>query len=76
MLWGVLFVAILIIGFCMESKVGRIIVSLGVVALGMLLLSLLTGWDFFVLLAQLCAIIIVVVIVGVIVMSILGSGKE
>ena len=72
---GVIFVVILIIGFCMESKTGKILLSTGLIALGCLLLDMITGFDLFITLAKLCAIIIVVVIIGVIVMSIFVDKK-
>lgn len=73
--WAVLIIALMIISACMESKTGKIILSAGMIALGCLLLDLITGMGLFITLAKLCAIVIVVVIVGVIVLAIIGGGN-
>lgn len=73
--WAVLIIALMIISACMESKTGKIILSAGMIALGCLVLDLITGMGLFVTLAKLCAIVIVVVIVGVIVLAIIGGEK-
>ena len=73
--WAVLIIALMIISACMESKTGKIILSAGMIALGCLVLDLITGMGLFVTLAKLCAIVIVVVIIGVIVLAIIGGEK-
>ena len=73
--WAVLIIALMIISACMESKTGKIILSAGMIALGCLVVDLITGMGLFVTLAKLCAIVIVVVIVGVIVLAIIGGEK-
>lgn len=73
--WVVSIIALMIISACMESKTGKIILSAGMIALGCLVLDLITGMGLFVTLAKLCAIVIVVVIVGVIVFAIIGGEK-
>ena len=73
MLWAVLVIVAMILAFCMESKAGKVVLSAGVIALGCLFLDLITGMDLFILLAQLCAIVVVVIIIAVIVLAIIGS---
>lgn len=73
MFWGILIVVVMIIAACLDSKLGKIVIGAGVIALGLLLLSLITGAGFFITLAKACAVIIVVVLVGAIVLAIIGS---
>ena len=67
MFWAVVIIAIIIIGFCMDSDIGKIILVAGVIALGMLLLTWITGIEIFVTLAKICAVIIILIIIGVII---------
>ena len=71
--WVALIIALMVISACMESKTGKIILSAGIVALGCLLLDVITGMDLFINLAKLCAVVIVVVIVGVVILAIIGG---
>ena len=70
MFWGIVIIAILIISACLESVIGKIIFGSTIIAIGFLLLSWITGISFFITLAKICAVIIVVIIVGCIVASI------
>ena len=71
--WVALIIALMVISACMESKTGKIILSAGMIALGCLLLDFITGMDLFITLAKLCAVVIVVVIVGVVILAIIGG---
>lgn len=73
MFWGILIVVVMIIAACLDSKVGKIVIGAGVVALGFLLLSWITGAGFFITFAKACAVLIVVVLVGMIVLAIIGN---
>ena len=73
MFWVILIVAVMIVAACLDSKVGKIVIGSGVVALGFLILSWITGAGFFITLAKACAVLIVVVLVGMIVLSIIGN---
>jgi hypothetical protein len=76
MLWTALIVIAIIVAICLDSKWGKVVLGSGVVAIGMLFLSWITDFDFFISLAKLCAAAIVIVIVAVIVLAIIGSSKE
>ena len=71
--WIIAIVLLIIISLCAESGLGPILIAIGVVALGLLLLSWITGAGFFVFLAKACAVIIVVAIIVIIVMAILSK---
>lgn len=68
--WVIALIVILIIGACMDSGLGMIAIGAGVVALGMLLLEWITGLALFAVLAKICAVIIVLIVVGSILMAI------
>ena len=72
MLWGIIIIGILIISACLESVTGKIIFGSATIAIGFLLLSWITGIGFLVTLAKICAVIIVVIIVGCIIASIVN----
>lgn len=57
-----LIIVVAIIAMCLDSEVGKVVIGAAVLALGLLLISWITGFGFFVTLAKVCAIIIVVVI--------------
>lgn len=67
--WIIGIIAFIIIGMCADSGLGGIILAIGVVAIGLLLLSWITGAGFFVVLAKACAVIVVVIIVAIVVMG-------
>ena len=71
--WVIAIVVIAIIAACMDSTAGKVVIGAGVVALGLLLLSWITGAGFFITLAKACAVIIVVIIIGLILMAIIGG---
>lgn len=73
MFWTILIIIIAIVAICLDSGFGKLVIGSGVVALGLLFLRLITGLSLFVTLAKLCAIIMIVVITGLIVMAIIGS---
>ena len=61
-----------IIAASLDSVLGKIVVGSAVVAIGLLLLSLITGISFLVTLAKVCAVIIIATIVGAILLAIIG----
>ena len=70
MVW--LIVIFAIIAVCLDTTTGKVVFGSAVVALGLLLLSWITGFGFFIAIAKSCAIIIVVVIVGATLAAIIG----
>lgn len=70
MVW--LIVIFAIIAVCLDTTSGKVVFGAAVVALGLLLLSWITGLGFFVPIAKGCAVLIVVVLVGVLVVGIFG----
>ena len=56
----------------LDSLPGKIVLSATVLAIGLLLLRWITGVALFVTLAKVCAIIIVIAIVGTILLTIIG----
>ena len=56
----------------LDSLPGKIVLSATVLAIGLLLLRWITGVALFVTLAKVCAIIIVIAIVGTILLAIIG----
>ena len=72
MFWIIMIVVCAIIAASLDSLPGKIIVGAAVMAIGLLLLSWITGFGFLVTLAKTCAVIIVVTIVVVILVAIIG----
>lgn len=72
MLWVGLIVVVAIIAMCLDSDVGKIIIGAAVLALGLLLVSWISGFGIFITLAKVCAVIIVVIIIGLILAAIFG----
>ena len=72
MFWIVVIVICAVIAACLDSVLGKIVIGAMVVAIGLLLLSWITGISFLITLAKVCAIIIVVVVVGSILLAIIG----
>lgn len=72
MFWVIAIIVVAVIAASLDSVPGKIVAGAAVVAVGLLLLSWITGISFLVTLAKVCAAVIVVVIVGVIVMALIG----
>ena len=72
MFWGVLLIIVGIIAAFVDTIVGKIVIGAVVVALGLLLLSWITGLAFLITLAKVCAIIIVITITGALLLAIIG----
>ena len=72
MFWIIVVVICAIIAASLDSLLGKIVIGATVVAIGLLLLSLITGISFLVTLAKVCAVIIIATIVGAILLEIIG----
>ena len=72
MFWGIAIIIIAVIIASLDSGLGQVVIAAAVTAIGLLLLSWITGIGFLVTLAKGCAVIIVVAIVGTILLGILG----
>lgn len=72
MFWVIVIVICAVIAVSLDSILGKIVFGSAVVAIGLLLLRWITGISFLVTLAKVCAVIIVVTIVGAILLAILG----
>ena len=72
MFWIVVIIICAVIAASLDSILGKIVIGAAVVAIGLLLLSWITGISFLITLAKVCAIIIVVAIVGAILLAIIG----
>ena len=72
MFWVVIIIVCAIIGACLDSTIGKIVIGSSVLAIGFLLLRWITGISFLVTLAKGCAILIVVTIVGGLLLAIIG----
>ena len=70
--WIILIVLLAIIAACLESLPGKLVVGSIVLAIGFLLLRWITGVELFIILAKVCAILIVITIVGAILLAIIG----
>lgn len=70
MIWVI--IAFAIIAVCLDTVPGKIVFAAAIIAIGLLLLSWITGLSFFVSIAKGCAVLIVVVLVGVLVVGIFG----
>lgn len=70
MWWVVLIVIVALIAMSLESLIGKIVVGAAVVAIGLLLLRWITGLTIFITLAKVCAIVMVVTIVGAVLIGI------
>ena len=71
--WVVVVLIMLLIDMCLDFVAGKIIIGASVVAIGSLLIAWITGLGIFVNLAKTCAIIIVIVITGVVLLAIFGK---
>ena len=72
MFWIVVIIICAIIAASLDSVLGKIVIGAAVVAIGLLLLSWITGISFLITLAKVCAVVIVVAIVGAILLAIIG----
>lgn len=70
MFWVVAIIVVAIIAAFLDSDVGKVVMGAGVIAIGMLLLSWISGMGFFVTLAKVCAVIIVLIILWLILAAI------
>jgi hypothetical protein len=65
-------IIVALIAVSLESIPGKIVAGAAVVAIGLLLLSWITGLSFLITLAKVCAAIIVITIVGTILLALIG----
>ena len=72
MFWGLALVVLVILCACLETELGKVVIGLGVLGLGLLLLKWITGLSLLAVLAKGCAVVIVVLLVGSLVLAILG----
>lgn len=72
MFWVIAIIIVAIIAASLDSLPGKIVAGAAVVAVGLLLLSWITGIGFLITLAKACAGVIVIVIVGVILLAVIG----
>jgi hypothetical protein len=70
--WIVVIIIVALIAVSLESIPGKIVAGAAVVAIGLLLLSWITGLSFLITLAKVCAAIIVITIVGTILLALIG----
>ena len=71
-MWIGIIIAVAIIACMLDSDIGKIFFGAGVVAIGFLLLRWITGVGMFIALAKVCAIIMVIVVIGFVLVSIFG----
>ena len=71
MFWGVVIIICAAIALSLNYTFGKIVIGATVIAVGLKLLSWITGVSFLVTLAKGCVVIIVVTIVGVILLAII-----
>ena len=72
MFWIIIIIICAIIAAFLDSALGKVVAVSAVVALGLLLLSWITGFGFLITLAKTCSVIIVVAIVGAVLFAIIG----
>ena len=70
--WIILIIIVALFAACLDSIPGKIVIGAAVVAIGLLLLRWITDVVFFVTLAKVCAVVMVVVVVGSILLAIIG----
>ena len=63
-MWIGIIIAVAIIACMLDSEIGKIFFGAGVLAIGLLLLKWITGFGLFAFLAKACAVIMVVVVIG------------
>lgn len=72
MFWIVIIIICAVIAASLDSVLGKIVIGAAVVAIGLLLLSWITGMSFLITLAKVCAVIIVLAIVGAVLLASIG----
>ena len=72
MVWIVLFIIIALVATFADSIPGKIVLCAAASAIGFLLLKWITGISFLITLANACAVVMVVVIVGAILLAIIN----
>lgn len=72
MFWVIAIIIVAVIAAGLDSVPGKVVAGAAVVAIGLLLLSWITGISFLVTLSKVCAAVIVIVIVGVILLALIG----
>lgn len=72
MFWFVVIIICGIIAVILDTVPGKVVMGAAVVAIGSLLLYWITGIAFLITLAKICAIVIVVCIVGAVLAGIIG----
>ena len=70
MFWIIVIILCAIVAASLDSTLGKIAIGAAVTAVGFLLLSWITDIDFLITLSKVCAVVIVVVIVGAILLAI------
>jgi hypothetical protein len=70
MFWIIVIILCAIVAASLDSTLGKIVIGAAVTAVGFLLLSWITDIDFLITLSKVCAVVIVVVIVGAILLAI------
>lgn len=72
MFWVIVIIIIALIAVSLESIFGKIVFGAAVVAIGLLLLRWITGVALFVTLAKVCAVVMVITIVGALLIAIMN----
>ena len=71
MFWIIVFIVVGVIAACLDSALGKVVLCAAVAAIGLLLLAWITDLGFLIALAKVCAVVIVVAIVGAILFAIM-----
>ena len=71
-MWVALVVIAIVIGVLMDSDMGKIGLAAAALAVGFLILQWITGWEFLITLAKICAVGIVLLVLWAIFGSIFG----
>lgn len=72
-MWTAIIIIAIIISLLLDSALGKLITGAGVLALGLLIISWITGFVFLITLAKACAVIIVIANVGTILLALMGG---
>ena len=72
MFWIIAIIVCAIVATSLDYTLGKVVIGAAVAAIGFLLLSWITGIGFLITLAKVCAVVIVVAIIGAILLSIIG----
>lgn len=71
--WIILIIVIALLATVLDSGLGKLTIGVGVVAIGMLLLNWILDVGIFVILAKLCAVVIVLLILWAVLAAIFGG---